>query len=713
MANGKITVALAGNPNAGKTSLFNALTGARQHVGNYPGITVEKKWGQTRAGGQIIDVVDLPGTYSLSAYSLEEVVARNFVIDEKPDVVVDVVDASNLERNLYLAVQFMELGVPVVIALNMMDVAKARGLELDVDRLSSLLGVPVVPTVAREGKGIEQLMAAAAKKAAEKKEWTPLEISYGPDVDEALSGMAGCIRAHGAGREREDARWLAIKILENDAEVKKTIGNAPGLTERISPLVASVTKHINKTLDDDPEGVIADYRYGYIGSIYRQVVTEPRVARLELSDKIDKVLLNRLFGPLVLLAVLYVVYQFVFWASDAPVEWFEAAFGWLGGVVEANLPQGVLRSMIVSGVIDGVGGVMGFVPLIMFMFLAIAFMEDSGYLARAAFLLDRVLRTFGLHGNSVVPFIIGGGISGGCAVPGVMATRTLADPKARMATILTVPLMNCGAKLPVYAVLTAAFFAAQKAQMLFVLTMISWAIALMAARIIRWTVLKGETSPFVMELPPYRMPTMKGLAIHTWERTWQYIKKAGTVILGISIIMWALMTYPGLSAEQEALWQSKIDAAQTAGEKADLHKRMAEAGLQASAAGYMGRGLEHITAPLGFDWRVNVALVGGFAAKEVIVSTMGTAYSLGEVEEEDPASLSQRLAAEPGWNKLMAFAMMIFVMVYAPCLVTVAVIRKETKSWKWALFSMVYTTVLAYILALAVYQGGLALGLGV
>jgi len=713
MAGGKIIVALAGNPNAGKTSLFNALTGARQHVGNYPGITVEKKSGQAQREGQLFEIVDLPGAYSLSAYSLEEVVARNFIIQDRPDVVVAVVDASNLERNLYLAVQIMELGAPLVIALNMMDLAESRGLKIGAQRLADLLGAPVAPMVARTGKGLDELLRAVERVARQGAPWRPLEISYGPDLDEAIIRMSACIAAHGAGAGQGlSPRWLAVKLLERDAEVQKLVDRTPGLAQRLEAIRENVARHIQATLDDDVEGVIADYRYGFIGSIYRQCVTEPRVQRLEMSDQIDKVLLNRLFGPLFLLFVLYGVYQFVFWASETPVAWLEAGFGWLGDMVATHAPPGVLREMLVSGVIDGVGGVMGFVPLIMLMFLAVAFLEDSGYLARAAFLLDRVLRAFGLHGNSVIALIVGGGITGGCAVPGVMATRTLADPKARLATILTVPLMNCGAKLPVYAVLTAAFFGQRQAAVMFGLTIVSWCLALLAARLLRWTILRGRSAPFVMELPPYRLPTARGLLIHTWERTWQYIKKAGTVILGISIIMWALMTYPGLPDDQAAAWRARIDAApsQEAGEQ--LAGQMAQAALANSAAGRLGRGLDAIMAPLGFDWRVNVALVGGFAAKEVIVSTLGTAYSLGQVEADESPGLAQRLAAEPGWSPLTALTLMIFVMVYAPCLVTVAVIKKETASWRWALFGLAYTTALAYVLALAVHQGGLALGLG-
>ena len=709
----KISIALAGNPNSGKTSLFNALTGARQHVGNYPGVTVEKKWGRAKHNGNEIEVVDLPGTYSLSAYSLDELVARDFIIKERPDLVVDVVDAANLERNLYLAVQFMELGVPVVIALNMMDVAEGRGLKIDPARLSELMGVPVVPTVARSGKGVEDLLAMAAFTAAQKKGWKPLKISYGPDVDQALDKLEANFNGQSLSWQPLSPRWVGLKLLEGDSEIIKKVAQDPGLNAKLSPLRQKLADHLGQTMDDDPEGIIADYRYGYSGAVYRQAVQETDTRRrIELSDKVDKVVTNRLLGPAILLAVIYAVYNFVFWASETPVAWLEDLFGWLGGVAQAAIPEGLMQSLVVSGIIDGVGGVLGFAPLIMFMFFAIALLEDSGYLARVAYLLDRVLRSFGLHGNSVMAMIVSGGISGGCAVPGVMAARTLKDEKARLATILTVPFMNCGAKLPVYALLTGAFFAAQEAQLMFALTLISWGLALIAARILRWTVLKGETSPFVMELPPYRTPTLKGLLIHTWERTWQYIKKAGTVILGISILMWAMMTFPGLPEDQAAVFENKIQSAASEEAKQSLQLEMAQAELASSFAGRMGNALTVITEPLGFDWRTNVALVGGFAAKEVVVATLGTAYSMGGVDPEESQGLGERLAKEPGWNALKAFALMIFVMVYAPCFVTVAVIRREAGGWKWALFAMAYSTIAAYVLALLIYQGGKALGLG-
>ncbi|MFH1036366.1 MAG: ferrous iron transport protein B [Pseudomonadota bacterium] len=713
MSQPQFTVALAGNPNAGKTSLFNALTGARQHVGNYPGVTVDKKEGEARLDGQAIRVVDLPGTYSLTAYSLEEMVARNYLIGDRPDVVVDVVDASNLERNLYLAVQLMELGVPLVIGLNMMDVAEQRGMKIDPAKLSELMGVPVVPTVARSGQGVQELLRQAAELAGQHPQWKPLNISYGSDLDQGLGELAGLLEGATPRQGLISARWLALKCLEGDSEVMDTVRKDPALAGQVLPICQRVGEHLRATLDDDPESVIADYRYGFISAITRQALTLEREVRMDFSDKVDRVLTNRLIGPLFLLGVLYGVYQFVFWASKTPVEWFESFFGWLGGGVEAWLPEGILRSLIVSGVIDGVGGVLGFVPLIMFMFFAIAIMEDSGYMARMAYLMDRMLRAFGLHGNSVISLIVGGGISGGCAVPAVMATRTLKDPQARLATILVVPFMNCGAKLPVYSLLISAFFAHRQADVMFALTIISWAVALLAARVLRSSLLKGSQAPFVMELPPYRTPTLKGLMIHTWERTWQYIKKAGTILLAVSLVVWALMSFPGLDEQEQARFEQLTAQAQSDEARHEVANDRAAAELAATVAGRLGRALTVITDPLGFDWRTNVALVGGLAAKEVIVSTMGTAYSLGAGAKKgaDAEPLAKRLGASKTWTPLAAFALMIFVMIYSPCVATLAVIRRETGGWRWPLFAMVHHTLVAYVLALLVYQGGRLLGL--
>ena len=726
-------IALAGNPNSGKTTLFNELTGARQHVGNYPGVTVEKKQGTCMSEAGTFEIVDLPGTYSLTAYSLEEVVARDYLVNEKPAMIVNIVDASNLERNLYLSVQFMEMGIPVCLALNMMDVAKKRGMEIDVEKLSTLLGIPVVPMVARTGKGKKELLAQVA--ADIDKPAAPLMISYGQDIGKALDEMERIIQENQFLTDTYPARWVGLKYLENDQQILE-LGQAQSaeVAERLTAISQKVDAHMAATLDTHPECMIADQRYGFINSVLKQNVIRFSYDRnrLQQSDQIDKVLTNRFVGPLIMVGVLAALYQFTFTYSALPVEWIEGLFGWIGSVTDTVLPDGLLKSMIISGVIDGVGGVMGFVPLIMFMFLGISFIEDSGYLARMAFMLDRVFRIFGLHGSSVMAFIVSGGIAGGCAVPGVMAARTLKSPRERLATLLTVPFMNCGAKLPVFALLVAAFFPTHQTMVMLILTLISWGGALLVAKLLRSTVIRGEATPFVMELPPYRLPTLKGLFIHTWERTWQYMKKAGTVILGISILIWAMMTFPGLDDQTAQTFEAQraavtdsvpaqvMEEINTATEESELSEpagevqaalaridgRQAEAALENSIAGRMGKTLEKVSFLAGFDWRTNIALVGGFAAKEVVVSTLGTAYSLGAVDPESTDSLAQRLAKTPGWGPVTAFAMMIFTVFYAPCFVTVVCIARETGSWKWAAFSVGFNTALAFVLSVLTYQIG-------
>ncbi len=784
----KILIALSGNPNAGKTTVFNAITGARQHIANYPGVTVEKKYGVIHHNGQEIEVVDLPGTYSLTAYSMEEIVARDFVINERPRLVVDIVDASNLDRHLYLAVQFKELGVPLIIALNMVDVAESRGIRVDHHELSAQFGVPVVPMVARSGKGITELLDKVVEEASRNSEWINAPMSYGIDIDSGLDRISSIIEKSNIFDKKYPARWRALKCLEGDSQMTGLLNRDPELGHRITDICHEISRHTMSTLEEEPEAIIADHRYGYIAGITKKVVKRKIEMRLNVSDRADRILTNRILGPIIMGFILYAIYTFTFWASEMPLLWFEIFFDALKNLVTALVPEGILQSLLISGIIDGVGGVLGFVPLIMFMFFAIAIMEDSGYMARVAYMLDRVLRWFGLHGNSVMALVVSGGISGGCAVPGVMATRILKDPKERIATLLVVPFMNCGAKLPVYAMLIGAFFTKDKARMLFLLTLISWGFALFAAKFLRATVLKGPTTPFVMELPPYRAPTLRGLVIHTWERTWQYIKKAGTVILAFSVILWAMMTFPRLPEEQIQVFdQAREKAAaillnqqpaggliedraalealnrlydpmhpgdtvtgtptqdegllalaraaarldqedktaasaeisktylESAGHYLDYRRKIAhidglqqQTALKRTIAGWMGTKLAVITEPLGFEYRTNIALVGGFAAKEVIISTLGTAYSLSGGDEV--ASLSERLKKDPAWNPLQGFVLIVFIMLYVPCVATVASIRKES-SWKWAVFSIIFNLVVAYGVSLLVRQGGVLLGL--
>jgi ferrous iron transport protein B len=848
MSAAKNFIAIAGNPNSGKTTAFNRYTGARQHVGNYPGITVEKKEGTAFIGNTAVTLVDLPGAYSLTAYSLEELVARKVLAEERPGAVLDVVNAGVLERNLYLAVQLLEMGVPLVLALNMMDEARANGLNINVKRLEELLGLPVVPAVARQGEGLQDALAAAAKLAEERrgKEWTPLEISYGPDIDAALARMIPLIRQAGFLAEKYPARWVAIKYLEQDADI---LSQGQDFSKenhaRLTAIVTQVAEHLRSTLGSFPEAVIADYRYGYIASILRQgVLTEEKSLseRIAWSDKLDQVLTNRFLGPLILMGLLYAIYYVTFELGAYPSDWLAAGFEWLHGTVENAMGDGLLKSLITSGVIDGVGGVLGFVPLIIIMFLFISVLEDSGYMARVAYMMDRIFRIFGLHGASIMPFIVSGGIAGGCAVPAIMATRTLRSPRERLATILTAPFMTCGAKLPVFLLFIGVFFESNQALAMFCISITGWVAALLVARLLRSTVIRGEATPFVMELPPYRLPTVSGVLIHTWERAWQYIKKAGTIILAISILIWAGMTFPQLPEEKTEAFaakkapveeelaalpsgrlaasieamreelagqdrnspagrelQTKLEAAEAtlaampehalakevgeleehfaglakdpaarelreqidalalalgglkegdAGKKpledkmallnaawkstpagaveekllagrealdalpetrlaatlADIENEEAGEALRHSYAGRLGIALESITGVMGFDWRTNISLVAGIAAKEVVVATLGTAYSLGSVDADDNASLAERIRADKHWTTANAVALLLFTLLYSPCFVALTVIRQESGKWRWLFFSLFFNLALACAVAAAANQ---------
>lgn len=706
-----LTIALAGNPNSGKTTVFNAYTGAHQHVGNYPGITVEQKHGLARLpDGTNVRLIDLPGIYSLTAYTQEETVARLVLAQERPQAVIDVLNAAALERNLYLTVQFLEMGLPVALGLNMMDEADRGGVRIDAKRLSAKLGLPVVKTIARSGEGLPELLDAAVMlgRDAVRTPREPLRISYGPDLDEALDCMEQCILSSGFPLETWPARWLALKVLEGDLEMVRHVRSyCPDLATCLEQSSSQAAKHIESTLNTTPETLIADYRYGYISSLLREGVLTRTPApqnRMAFTDMVDHVVTHRVLGPLILLGLLYGIYTITFTLGEVPMGWVEDGFALLREQMDALLPDNALKSMVLSGIIDGVGGVMGFVPLIILIFLQIAILEDSGYMARMAYMLDRVFRIFGLHGCSVMPFIVGGGIAGGCAVPAVLATRTLRSPKEKLATILTVPFMACGAKLPVFLLFSGIFFPGHEASVMFGLTLAGWAVALLTAWILRVTIIRGSSTPFVMELPPYRWPTLRGVIIHTYERTWEYLKKAGTIILAISILFWAAMTYPRLPETALATIDANIAAAQDESAKTLLEQERATRILRHTLAGRLGQALEPLTLPAGFDWRTDVALIGGFAAKEVIVATLGTAYSLGDLDADNPTPLVEQIRADGHWSSGSALALLVFVLLYAPCLVTLAAIRQETGSWGWPIFSLVFNTVLAYGAAVLVRQ---------
>ena len=718
-----VRIALAGNPNCGKTTVFNGYTGARQHVGNYPGVTVDRKEGQLVFNGETVTLVDLPGTYSLTAYSQEELVARRELAANNVQAVIDVVDSSALERNLLLTVQMLEMGMPVVLACNMMDEARASGIHIDMDRLGRMLGIPVVPMVARTGEGLKKAMELAVGLARAGKR-DPLRLSYGADLDTALLELEKGIESSGLLAARYQSRWVALKLLEGDGDMLKEARAADAkTTAELEAVCKKAVAHVRDTLNTNMESVITDHRYGYIRSILRDgiVSQDPGKSRLALSDKLDKVLTNAFFGPLIMLGVLYLIYQITFEVGAYPQGWVEDGFAWLGDFCTKVLPEGLAQSLVVDGIIAGVGGVVSFVPLIMIMFALISFLEDSGYMARMAYMMDRIFRFFGLHGASVMPYVISGGIAGGCAIPGAMATRTLRSPKEKLATLLTLPYMTCGAKLPVFLLLAGAFFPENAATVMFLIMITGWVAALVVARLLRSSIVKGEATPFVMELPPYRMPTLFSVLLHCWERAWRYLKKAGTVLLAISVVIWAAMTFPSLPEEAAAPFEQKIEQLETQvnalpegaegrealeGELADARDQLGEEELAYSVAGRLGRFVEPVTKPAGFDWRTDIALLAGIAAKEAVVATMGTAYALGEQDPEDAAPLAERLKSDPSWSKATALSLMLFVLLYSPCFVALVVIRQEAGSWGWVAFSILFNTALAYAIAVGAYQIG-------
>jgi ferrous iron transport protein B len=710
----KIVVALAGNPNSGKTTIFNNLTGARQHVGNYPGVTVERKEGYRRHGDMEIKFVDLPGTYSLTAYSAEELVARNFIVDEKPDVVVDIIDSSNLERNLYLTVQLMETGAPLILAFNMSDEAKARGYEFDIARFSRFFAAPVVETVGHKGKGMNELLDAITSFAG--KETQPRNgpaVHYGQEIEDELAKIVGLLGKNGYQTDGQASRWIALKLLENDKEVKAKV-NSSVISEQIEKSAA----HIEKMLGEPPETAIAAERYGFISGACQEAVHSTIEIRHTRSDRIDAVVTNRLLGIPIFLGLMYLVFYLTFTIGDPPMGWIESFFGWLGETVGSWWPEGsesLLKSLLVDGIIGGVGGVIVFLPNILLLFLAIAILEDSGYMARAAFIMDRLMNKIGLHGKSFIPMLIGFG----CSVPAIMATRTLESRRDRLTTMLVTPLMSCGARLPIYALIIPAFFPQTwHGPMLWTIYIIGIVLAVLSAKLLRSTIFKGESVPFVMELPPYRMPTLKGVLIHMWERGWLYLKKAGTIILGISILLWAMTTFPGLpdteaarfERERQAVHAGALTEAEQKEAVASIDNKEAEEGLRYSIAGRIGRVLEPVIKPMGFDWKIGTALIGAFAAKEVFVAQMGIVHAIGEANEE---SETLRETLKKTYTPLVGFCIMLFCLVSAPCMATIAVTARESGSWKWAMLQLVGLTVVAYVLTVVVFQGGSLMGLGV
>ncbi len=691
--NKKISVALAGNPNCGKSTVFNHLTGSRQHVGNYPGVTVEKKEGKRNFGGYEINFVDLPGTYSLSAYSEDEIVAREFLLKSKSDIIVHIIDGSNLERNLYLFTQLNDLDAPLILAINMSDIIKRKGQQIDYAELSRLLGRPIVPTTASKNEGMQALLEIIVDVFERQIQTEKVKIDYGEEINEQLGLIKDLLIKDISSFHQIPVDWLAVKLLENDPSVLEMIKNS-SYAQDILKTLEQGQDHLRQHFSDDPEVLIADRRYGFISGACTQAVRHTVEERHDLSDRIDKVILSRFLGLPIFALVMYGIFKFTFTFSEPVVVWFEWFFERLSLWMTAYIPEGLIQSFLVDGLVGGVGGVLSFFPLVLFMFFAIAFFEDSGYMARAAFVMDKFMSKFGLHGKSFLPMMIS---TNGCAVPGILASRTLENKKDRLITMMVTPFMICGAKLPIFALFIGAFFSIEHgANIMFMMYALSVVIAFICAWILKTIVFKGETAHFVMELPPYRIPTLKGLLLKMWERGWLYLKKAGTIILLISIIIWGGFTFPQIDSKKRM-----------------SEKKTAAMQMEQSIAGRFGKSLEPVFQPLGLNWRAAVALTAGVTAKEVVVSTLGTIYSLSEIEGEEADSLKDSLQSDPSWNPLKALAFLMFSLIYMPCIAAIAVFYRESgSSIKWTTFLFFWTTLMAWVAAFVVYQGGRLLGLG-
>jgi len=708
----RLSIALAGNPNSGKTTIFNALTGARQKVGNWPGVTVERKTGTLKYRGYTIELIDLPGTYSLTAYSTEELVTRSFIVDEKPDVVVHVVDSGNLARNLYLTTQLLELGVDLVLDLNMWDDFEDSGSHLDLEKLHAMIGTPIVKTVAHRGEGVTELLDAAIALIEDTEEHhRHVPVSYGSHVNDLVSELTALLEQHPALLKNAPPRWVAIKLIEGDAVVAELIAADTPETRTIRRFVERATRHIRRATRSDPEKVITEGRHGYVEGALKMALSERGVPvdRMERSRNIDAVFTDRLLGYPIFLAFVWLLFQATFRLGAYPMAWLDGLVSRFTMFFAGSLPPSLLTDLVIEGVVGGVGSVLVFLPNIMILFFGIAILEDTGYMSRAAFLMDRLMHALGLHGKSFIPLLMGFG----CSVPAIMATRTLESKRDRVLTILLVPLMSCSARLPVYILIAGAFFAARAGTVVFALHFFGVAIAVLVGRILSRTIFRAAPEPFVMELPPYRLPTARGLLIHMWERSRIYLQKMGGVILVASVLLWFLGTFPR-ATELSRDYDGEIELLLAAGATENstmVESLRAERAAEELSLTYVGRAGQFIApaiAPLGFTWEMGVSLVTGFVAKEVVVSTLGVLYHAESDGAESGRTLARALSSpDSGITPRAALAFMIFVLLYTPCIITVLTIYREIGA-RWMWFSLVYQTALAWIVSFAAYQlGGL------
>ena len=719
IASGKrrtINVALVGNPNCGKTSLFNVASGSHEHVGNYSGVTVDAKEGHFDFQGYHFRLVDLPGTYSLSAYSPEELYVRKHIIDETPDVIINVVDAGNLERNLYLTAQLIDMNVRMVVALNMYDALLHSGNTLDHKKLGQLFGVPIVPTVSRTGQGIDNLFHVSIglyegadfigqkeeiqdEAMREYREWHDkyvpdhkygshdeethdfdgksyirhIHINHGPELERSIDAVKEVICKNENIRYKYSTRFLAIKLLENDKDIEQRVISTLPNGEEVIRVRDKEAERIRLSMNEDSEQAITDAKYGFITGALKETYTEKNQNTEMFTRIVDSIVTHKIWGFPIFFVFLYLMFECTFVFGEYPKGWIEWLVEQIASLAETFMPAGPLKDLIVDGIIGGVGGVIVFLPNILLLYIFISFMEDSGYMARAAFIMDKIMHKMGLHGKSFIPLIMGFG----CNVPAIMASRIIESRKSRLVTILINPLISCSARLPIYLVMIGAFFPSKASLVLLSIYVTGILLAVLMARIFSRFIVRGDDAPFVMELPPYRMPTAKSVLRHTWEKGAQYLKKMGGIIMIASVIIWFLGYYPN------------HDAYSTTAEQQEN-----------SYIGQIGKAIEPVIEPLGFDWKMGIGILSGIGAKELVVSTLGVLYT--NDDDIESVDLADRIPITP----LVAYGYMLFVLIYFPCIATVAAIKNESGSWKWAAFTICYTTLLAWIVAFLVHQVG-------
>jgi len=715
----EINIALVGNPNSGKTTLFNFASGSHERVGNYSGVTVDAKEATMKRGSYSFRIVDLPGTYSITEYSPEELYVRMHITEKMPDIVVNVVDASNLERNLFLTTQLIDMNIKVVIALNMFDELGKSGARFDYEALGRMMGIPIIPTVASKGKGIDELLDRLIEVYEDRDPLVRhIHINYGEDIEAAITSVQKGIRVNPEITDRFSSRYIAIKLLEGDKTTQSQLQQQGNIGALIL-LANSAIKKLEKEFGEKSETIITDAKYGFIDGALKETFVEKVRDKRTRKRELDDVLTHKLLGFPIFLFFMWLMFQATFTLGSYPMELIDTGVGWLSNFLQTTMPEGALRDLLVDGIMGGVGGVIIFLPNILILFFFISLMEDTGYMARASFIMDKLMHKIGLHGKSFIPLVMGFG----CNVPAIMATRTLDNKKDRILTMIITPFMSCSARLPVYVLLISAFFPHNQGLVLFSIYIIGITLAILVAMVMKRVVFSKKDVPFVMELPPYRIPTLKNTTIHMWHKGVQYLKKMGNVILMASILIWALGYFPR-NVNYSEDFDVQINSLQTNSQMSQEEKNHQIGSVEVkkeaerqekSYIGKLGHAIEPVIEPLGYDWKMGVSILTGLAAKEIVISTMGILYQADLHADESSDTLKENLVRQEHtsgalkgqrvFTPLVAFGFMLFVLIYFPCVAVIAAIKKES-NWKWALFTMVYTTVIAWVVAFLTYQIG-------